>query len=162
MLPTNDKERKALPIFTFLTQYFPDVVVELTKLCVKGNIQHNPHLAPHDIKWAREKSSDQLNTAFRHLFDHACGVKCDSDGVYHLAKAIWRLSAELQLTIEATRGAVGSGTLSGGGLVGDLTKADIAAGFMPDHSPRSFGCPLHGLLICKVCGHKSPNLPEAL
>ena len=92
-LPLDDASRKALPIFTFLTEYFPDVVVELTKLCVAGNIQHNKDLAPADIKWAREKSADQLNTAFRHIFERKCGVVKDTDGQYHAIKAMWRCGA---------------------------------------------------------------------
>jgi len=100
VLPTNDKERKALPILTFLTRYFPDAILAMVRVSVAGNIQHNPELAPADIKWAREKSTDQMNTAFRHMWDHATGTKLDSDGQYHLAKAAWRLLAELQLTIE--------------------------------------------------------------
>jgi len=100
MLPTNDKERKALPVFTFLTRYFPDAILAMVRVSVAGNIQHNPELAPTDIKWAREKSTDQMNTAFRHMWDHATGTKLDTDGQYHLAKAAWRLLAELQLTIE--------------------------------------------------------------
>jgi|HubBroStandDraft_4_1064222.scaffolds.fasta_scaffold02083_8 hypothetical protein len=102
-LPVTDAERKALPILTFLTEYFPDAVIELTKLCVAGNIQHNPELAPTDIKWARAKSSDQLNTAFRHIFDRKRGVLKDTDGCYHSVKAAWRMMAQAQLDIEEAR-----------------------------------------------------------
>lgn len=102
-LPTDDASRKALPILTFLTEYFPDVIVELTALSVQGNRQHNPDLAPSDIKWAREKSKDQLNTAFRHLWDRARGVHLDADGCPHLVKMIWRGMAQRQLDIEQER-----------------------------------------------------------
>jgi hypothetical protein len=44
-----------------------------------------------------------MNTAFRHQWEHAMGNAKDTDTCYHLAKAIWRLSAELQLYIEAER-----------------------------------------------------------
>lgn len=103
MLPTSDSERKALPIFTFLTTYFPDAIIELVRISVQGNIQHNPELAPEDIKWARGKSMNQLDTAFRHLWDHKLGTPLDSDGRYHLGKAAWRNLAALQLQIEADR-----------------------------------------------------------
>lgn len=106
MLPTTDAERKALPIFTFLVEYFPDVIVELTKLCVQGNIQHNPELKPTDIKWAREKSTDQMNTAFRHMMDRGRGIHFDSDGVRHIIKSVWRNMAQAQLDIEAFRDVV--------------------------------------------------------
>lgn len=102
-LPLADAERKALPVLTFLCEYFPDAIVELTRLCVAGNIQHNPELAPTDIKWSREKSADQLNTAFRHLFERKCGVIKDTDGQFHAIKAMWRCGAQAQLDIEESR-----------------------------------------------------------
>lgn len=102
-LPIDNKARKALPLWDFLMQYFPDAFVEVCKVAVVGNNQHNPGEPLH---WAREKSTDQMNTAFRHLFDYGRGTKLDVDGVLHLAKAIWRLSAQLQLDVEASRAVV--------------------------------------------------------
>jgi hypothetical protein len=102
-LPTEDKARKAIPIFTFLTEYFPDAVLAMVGVSVAGNIQHNPELDPADIRWAREKSRDQLNTAMRHLWDRGTGTPRDADGQWHLAKAAWRILAQLQLDIEAER-----------------------------------------------------------
>ena len=99
-LPTDDKARKAMPILTYLTEYFPDATLAEVAVSVAGNEQHNPGEPLH---WAREKSTDQLNTAFRHVWDHKRGTVKDIDGQYHLAKAIWRLKAELQLQIEADR-----------------------------------------------------------
>ena len=96
-LPTDDKARKALPIFTGFLMYFPDVPGAVAAVSKAGNDQHNPGEPLH---WAREKSTDQMNTAMRHMMDHGVGNTKDTDGTYHLAKAIWRLSAELQLTIE--------------------------------------------------------------
>ena len=37
------------------------------------------------------------------MMDHGVGNIKDSDGTYHLAKAAWRILAELQLTIEQER-----------------------------------------------------------
>jgi hypothetical protein len=96
-LPTDDKARKAIPIFTYLTEYFPDATLAEVGVAVAGNEQHSPGQPLH---WARGKSTDQMNTAFRHLWDHKRGTVKDIDGQYHLAKAIWRLKAELQLQIE--------------------------------------------------------------
>jgi hypothetical protein len=174
MLPTDDKLRKALPIFTFLVEYFPDVIVELTKLCVQGNIQHNPELAPTDIKWAREKSTDQLNTAFRHMFDRGRGLHFDSDGVRHIIKSVWRNMAQAQLDIEEHRRqsvtevstAVGGLVQEGqtldcypdnwphdgaidADLVGELTEPERYAGLQPDHSMIEV-C-RHTLTVCKTC-----------
>jgi hypothetical protein len=89
--------RKALPLWSFLFGYFPDAWVEVVRVAVVGNQKHNPGEPLH---WERSKSTDQLNTAFRHLFDYGKGVQMDTDGVHHLAKAIWRLSAQLQLELE--------------------------------------------------------------
>lgn len=99
-LPTDDKARKRLKLWTFLIDYFPDTFLALVEVAVTGNEQHNPGQPLH---WAREKSTDQMNTAFRHQFDYGRGVKKDTDGQWHLAKAIWRLSAQLQLDIEEER-----------------------------------------------------------
>lgn len=101
-LPTDYDARKALPLWSYLMGYFPDSFLAEVAAAVVGNVQHNPGEPLH---WAREKSTDQMNTAFRHMFDHGRGVIKDTDGTYHLAKAIWRLKAELQLTIERERAA---------------------------------------------------------
>lgn len=98
MLPTDYAARKALPIYDFLTKYFPLAIVEIVKVAVVGNEQHNPGEPLH---WARSKSADQLNTAMRHLFDHGMGQERDDGGkTLHLAKAAWRLLAEIQLICE--------------------------------------------------------------
>ncbi len=95
-LPTDDKARKELPVFTGPLMYFPDAIAEVARVCKIGNDQHNPGEPMH---WARGKSMDQMNTALRHMMDHGTGNTKDGDA-YHLAKAAWRILAELQLTIE--------------------------------------------------------------
>lgn len=97
MLPKDDTTRKTLPIWTGVVLYFPDALAAVAEVSRLGNEQHNPGEPLH---WAREKSTDQMNTALRHMIDHGTGNVKDTDGAWHLAKAIWRLSAELQLTIE--------------------------------------------------------------
>lgn len=92
-LPAGYEARKALPVYDFLVSYFPLSFVELTKVSVAGNQQHNPGQRLH---WARGKSTDHLNCALRHLMDHGMGNEVDTDGQYHLAKAAWRLLARLQ------------------------------------------------------------------
>ena len=96
-VPTDDKDRKAIPIFTGFLMYFPDACMAVAEVSRVGNEQHNPGEPLH---WAREKSTDQMNTAQRHMVDHGLKNYRDTDGTWHLAKAIWRLCAELQLTIE--------------------------------------------------------------
>ena len=102
-LPTDDKARKALPIFRGPLMYFPDALLALAAVCKAGNDQHNPGEPLH---WAREKSTEQMDTALRHMIDHGTGTTVDTDGMYHLAKAAWRLLAELQLTIEEAQGKI--------------------------------------------------------
>jgi hypothetical protein len=97
-LPTDDKARKALPIFDGVLMYFPDALAMVAAVSKAGNDQHNPGEPLH---WARGKSMDQMNTALRHMMDHGTGAVQDIDGTYHLAKAAWRILAQLQLTIEA-------------------------------------------------------------
>ena len=99
-LPTDDKSRKALPIFDGLLMYFPDACLAVAEVSRVGNEQHNPGEPLH---WARGKSMDQMNTAVRHQMDHGMGRKRDTDGTWHLAKAAWRNLAALQLAIEAER-----------------------------------------------------------
>jgi hypothetical protein len=99
-LPVDAKARKGLPLWSGFVAYFPDVVPEVARISKLGNDQHNPGEPLH---WARGKSDDHLDSAFRHLLDHQLGQVRDGDGTYHLGKAIWRLCAQLQLQIEADR-----------------------------------------------------------
>ena len=94
-LPTDDKARKAIPIFTYLTEYFPDATLAEVAVSVAGNEQHNPGQPLH---WARGKSTDQDDTIIRHFLERDGQ---DADGTYHLAKAAWRILALLQLKLEA-------------------------------------------------------------
>jgi hypothetical protein len=63
-----------------------------------GNEQHNPGEPLH---WARGKSDDHMDAAMRHITDYAMGTSIDTDGQAHLAKAMWRIGAQLQLEEEA-------------------------------------------------------------
>jgi hypothetical protein len=111
-LPKDNALRKALPLFTFLTEYFPDAILELVKVSVAGNMQHNPGEPMH---WARGKSMDQLNTAQRHMWDYATTgpyndepplppeilAAIGGEPPMHLANAAWRLLAQIQLDCES-------------------------------------------------------------
>lgn len=95
------KGRKAIPIWTGLIDYFPAALVEVAKVSALGNEQHNKG---EELHWARGKSMNQIDTAMRHMMDSRYTPR-DSDGAYHLAKAIWRLAAELELYLEQNEGA---------------------------------------------------------
>lgn len=96
-LPTGATERKGIPIFSGVFQYFPDALVEIAKLSKAGNDQHNPGEPLH---WARGKSMDQEDTLLRHLLEAGT---IDTDGQRHSTKVAWRALAKLQLEIEADR-----------------------------------------------------------
>lgn len=115
-LPTGYDERKGFPLLTFLTAYFPDVIEAAVRLCVQGNVQHDiskpaeqPFWLPTDrIAWDRTKSTEELETLMRHLWDHTrakrgVGSLFDTDGHLHIVKAFWRAGTEAQRTIEALR-----------------------------------------------------------
>lgn len=95
------QERKDAPIFTGVLLYFPLALAEVARVSKRGNDQHNPGEPLH---WARNKSTDQMDTTTRHMVDHGTGHVRDADGGYHLAKAAWRILAELELTLEKERG----------------------------------------------------------
>src|SRR3990172_5247460 len=105
-LPTDAAARKRLQLYTFMLQYFPDAWLAVVDVARAGNEQHNPGEPLHR---AREKSKDQMNASFNHIFDYGLGVKRDTDGEWHLAKSVWRQRAQLQLDIEEERRQIGQG-----------------------------------------------------
>lgn len=96
-LPTDAKERKAVPITTGVLDYFPDAIAEVAHCSKVGNDQHNPGQPLH---WAKEKSTDHADCIARHLIDR--GTR-DTDNVRHSAKVAWRALALLQTEIENER-----------------------------------------------------------
>jgi len=114
LFPTNDTERKNLPVFAMIARYFPKALREVTRVCVANNVRYNPERKPADINWARGKSRDQLGSLFRHMLEYevdglvfeelppevqaACGEGFER--VYVLAEAAWRALAALELCIE--------------------------------------------------------------
>lgn len=98
MLPTDPKERKDTPVFTGAIMYFPLALAEVAKVSKKANDKHNPGEPMH---WSREKSSDHLDSAQRHLIDAGVDGDAESEEGLHLANAAWRILAKLQLVCEA-------------------------------------------------------------
>jgi hypothetical protein len=97
LLPTDPQERKKIPLWSGLLQYFPDALADVAHLSYVGNDQHNPGESLH---WAREKSTDQEDTLLRHLMEKGT---LDTDGIRHSAKVAWRALAMLQLEIEGEK-----------------------------------------------------------
>lgn len=97
---TEAQVRKGRPVATGVLNYFPDAIYAVAEVSRRGNDQHNPGKPLH---WAREKSTDQLDAAVRHIMDHMCGHRIDKDGNRTLAQAAWRILAECQLDIESEK-----------------------------------------------------------
>ena len=94
-LPTDPKQRKAVPMARGLLDYFPDACAAVAELSRSGNEQHN---AGQEMHWAREKSTDHADCIVRHLIDRG---HLDTDGVRHSTKTAWRALALLQIEIES-------------------------------------------------------------
>jgi len=99
-LPEDGTSRKAMPITTGVLDYFPAALVEVARISVAGNAQHNPGQPLH---WARGKSTDHADCITRHLIQRGT---MDSDGMRHSAKVAWRALALLQEELEAEAGYV--------------------------------------------------------
>jgi hypothetical protein len=97
VLPTDAKERKAVPLCTGVLDYFPDALADVAVLSKAGNDQHNPGQPLH---WAKHKSTDHADCLLRHQADR--GTR-DSDNIRHSTKVAWRALAQLQTEIEAER-----------------------------------------------------------
>jgi hypothetical protein len=95
-LPTDPKERKAVPIYSGVLKYFPRALAAVAELSRVGNDQHNPGKPLH---WDRSKSGDELDALTRHLLEAGT---IDTDGVRHSAKVAWRALANLEKEIERT------------------------------------------------------------
>lgn len=104
LLPTDDKARKALPMFAMIVGYFPKALREVTRVCVANNVRYNPERQPADIHWARGKSTDQFGSLFRHMLEYKVDGKVfeevAGERIYVLAEAAWRALAMLELCVE--------------------------------------------------------------
>jgi hypothetical protein len=112
LFSNDDFARKMMPLWQYLTRYFPKAHREVAKVCLVNNVRYNPGRNPTDLNWARNKSTDQLGSAFRHMTESAVDGKVFEDvpsdvakitgihRIYVLAEAMWRIGAELELTIE--------------------------------------------------------------
>jgi hypothetical protein len=123
LFPSDDKARKALPIFKLITRYFPKALREVTKVSVANNVRYNPGSDPFDISWARGKSGDQLGSALRHMLEYEVDGKVFDelppelaavvhfDRLYILAQLAWRALAACELEIEKQEAKVPQGVM---------------------------------------------------
>lgn len=97
MKKDNSQERKEQPIYSGVLAYFPDALLEVSKVSMAGNKKHNPGTPLH---WDKSKSTDEPDALLRHLTDHARGEVFDDDGQRHLSKVVWRSLSYLQRELE--------------------------------------------------------------
>jgi hypothetical protein len=88
--------RKDYPVWTGVINYFPDALMEVSRVSKIGNDQHHKGKPLH---WDKSKSMDHLDALTRHLIQ---AKEDDDDGVSHLAKVAWRALAALQTKLENT------------------------------------------------------------
>lgn len=92
VLPTDSAERKTIPIFSGVLNYFPLAVAAVARVSKRGNDKHNPG---SPLRWARGKSTDHEDCIARHLID--IETVDTSTGEYEDAAALaWRALAKLQ------------------------------------------------------------------
>ncbi len=91
--------RKGQPIATGVMGYFPKALAAVSEVSRRGNDKHNPGEPLH---WAREKSTDEADSAVRHITDALAEgpLALDAEGVPHLASAAWRVLAWLERALE--------------------------------------------------------------
>ena len=86
--------RKDYPVWTGVINYFPDALMEVSRVSKIGNEQHHKGKPLH---WDKTKSMDHLDALTRHLIQ---AKEDDIDGESHLAKVAWRALAALQTKLE--------------------------------------------------------------
>ena len=99
ILPTGSGDRKALPLFMGVFNYFPHAVVAVARQSQIGNDKHNPGESLH---WAREKSTDDWDCLTRHQLDLWHAIQADdSEAIKEHAGALaWRGLAVAEKALE--------------------------------------------------------------
>ena len=87
-LPTDAKERKAIPVYTGFINYFPKAIAAVAKVSLVGGIQHGQ--TAETLHWDRSKSGDELDAMMRHILD----------GDWE--QVAWRAMANLEKKLEAS------------------------------------------------------------
>lgn len=101
VIPQDDKERKAAPMYKGLFGYFPYALFAVAAHSQANNLKHNPD-STDGPTWKRNASSDHLDALTRHLSE------LHTNPSYHLAAIAWRALAALQEHGEASGFAAGA------------------------------------------------------
>lgn len=80
-------------MYTGFVKYFPDAMAACAQLSFLANRQHN---GDGEMRWAKDKSKDELDALMRHMIDDLGMTKRDAEGVMHAVKIAWRGMANLQ------------------------------------------------------------------
>lgn len=151
-LPTDRDARNALPVWDGGIAYFPDVWAELAKVSVLGNKQHN---LGDKLFWNTHVSTDHANKVIRHMLDDAAGNVYDDDGqTMHLAKALWRIGAMLQLRCWARDGKDEHGRPINRAVADEGSIKGTATTTTEWSDPQAVEDPpvcQHGYTRCRVC-----------
>lgn len=99
-----NENRKSIPLWSGVFDFFPEALVEVSKVSVAGALQRDRSELFFDESVTVPEHADAL---MRHLAD--CGAH-DHDGVMHSAKVAWRALALLQREINEEREINGSAT----------------------------------------------------
>jgi len=67
ILPSDSKERKAIPVYTGFIKYFPRAIAAVAKVSLSGGIQHGQTV--DTLHWNRALSGDELDAMMRHVLD---------------------------------------------------------------------------------------------
>jgi len=86
-------DRKEMPVFSGVLNYFPNALLEISHCSLVGNNQHHPDKPLH---WDKNKSNDHLDALTRHLINHSVDA-LDEDNILHLTKVAWRALAALEI-----------------------------------------------------------------
>ncbi len=97
--PRTSEVRKGQPIATGVLAYFPRAMAAISEHSRHGNDKHNPGEPLH---WARDKSTDEADSAVRHITDALAEgpLALDADGRPHLVGAAWRVLAWLERVLD--------------------------------------------------------------
>lgn len=93
-LPTEDSERAQYPIWTYLSEYFPNATLAVVKHSYDANVKHNGEGSK--MQWNYNASVGDGNQLMRHLWEAMdAAEKGEEDlAAYHFAAVHWR-AAEL-------------------------------------------------------------------
>ena len=87
--------RKAAPVDSGFLKYFPDAIMEVSRLSKSGNDKHNPGLP---LQWSKGKSNDHGDCLVRHQME--VGTIDTDTGFDHAVAVAWRAMAQLQILLE--------------------------------------------------------------